>query len=106
MGNMDTIGRISFYAGAVISLLLGWMDMANATTILVVLGVIVGLLNVTAKETGRFLLAALVLVTAGLALATSFGDPVKSVLHAFIAFSAASAVVVALKEVWSIQKSK
>ena len=106
MGNMETIGRLAFYAGIVISLLLGWMDMANATLILVVLGVVVGLLNVTGKETGRFLLATLVLVTAGLALRGILGDIVGSILQAFIAFTAAAAIVVALKEVWSIQKSR
>lgn len=103
---MEKIGRLAFYVGIVVSILLGWMDMANATMILVVLGIIVGLLNVTMKEAHDFLLAALVLVTAGLALSAGFGEPIKSILQAFIAFTAAAAVIVALKEVYKIEKGR
>jgi len=103
---MVSIGRIAFYTGIIVSILLGWMNMPHATFILVTLGVIVGLLNVTEKESTKFMIATLVLITAGLALATSFGDPIKSILNAFIAFTASAAVVVALKEVWTIEKRK
>ncbi|VVB81010.1 Uncharacterised protein [uncultured archaeon] len=103
---LEKIGRLAFYAGIVVSVLLGWMNMANATVILIVLGIIVGLLNVTTKETQGFLLAALVLVSAGVALSAGFGEPIKSILQAFIAFTAAAAVVVALKEVYNIEKGR
>ena len=106
MTNMDVIGRLAFYAGIVISILLGWMDMQYATIILVVLGLIVGLLNVTAKETTNFLIGTLVLVTAGLTLASALGEPIKSILHAFTVFTAAAAVLVAFKAVWTIQKGR
>jgi len=106
LAGLEMIGRLAFYAGIVISVLLGWMDMPYATLILVIVGIVVGLLNVTIKETGRFLLATVVLVTAGLALAAALGEPIKSILHAFVAFTSAAAVVVALKEVWDIQKAK
>ena len=103
---MEKIGRLAFYIGIVVSILLGWMDMANATTILVILGIVVGLLNVTTKEAHDFLLAALVLISAGVALSTGFGEPIQSILQAFIAFTAAAAVVVALKEVYTIEKGR
>lgn len=101
---MDMLGRIAFYVGLVLSIIAGWMNVEAWW--LAVLGLIVGLLNVTAKENNRFLLATLVLVTAGIALSSVFGDLVGKILIAYIAFTAAAAFIVALKEVYSIQKGK
>ena len=103
---LEHLGRIAFYIGIIVSLLLGWMNIPYATWILVALGVIIGLLNITAKEAQGFLIATLVLVTAGLSLSAGLGEPIKSIIHAFVAFTAAAAVVVALKEVYNIEKSK
>ncbi|MEM3154892.1 MAG: hypothetical protein QW165_05010 [Candidatus Woesearchaeota archaeon] len=101
---MDLLGRVAFYVGLVISVIAGWVEVQAWW--LAVLGIIVGLLNVTAKENSRFLLATLVLVTAGIALGTVFGAVVERILVAYIAFTAAAAFIVALKEVYSIQKGK
>lgn len=103
MGN-EMYGRIAFYIGLVISIIAGWVDVAAMW--LAILGVIVGLLNVTAKENNRFLLAALVLVTTGIALGSIFGMLVERILGAYIAFTAAAAFIVALREVYSIQRAK
>lgn len=103
----ENIGRIAFYVGLAISIVAGWVQVgATGLTVLVVLGILVGLLNVTGKETSRFLLATLVLVVSGLALADVFGAIVGSILAAYVAFTAAAALVVALREVYSITKSK
>ncbi len=101
---MENFGRIAFYVGLVISIVAGWVQVQAWW--LAVLGLIVGLLNVTIKENNRFLLATLVLVTAGIALGTVFGVVVERILMAYIAFTAAAAFIVALKEVYSIQKGK
>ena len=101
---MDMFGRIAFYVGLVVSILAGWMNVQAWW--LVILGLIVGLLNVTAKENSRFLLAALVLVTSSGALSVVFGQKVATILTAFIAFTAAAAFIVALKEAYEIQKGK
>lgn len=103
----ESVGRIAFYVGLVIAIVAGWMQLGTTGIIaLVVLGLIVGLLNVTGKETNRFLLATLVLLVAGVALKDMFGNIVASILNAYIVFTAASGLVVALKEVYAIQKSK
>jgi len=102
----ERMGRLAFFAGVIISILLGWMDLPQATLILVIIGVVVGLLNVTAKEAQSFLIATLVLVSAGVALSGAMGEPIKSILQAFIALTASAAVVVALKEVYSIEKAR
>ncbi len=104
---MEMIGRIAFYIGLVVSVVAGWVQIGeNGLITLAVLGLVVGLLNVTGKETGRFLLATLALVVAGLALKDVFGAVVANILVAYIAFTAAAALVVALKEVYSMQKTK
>ncbi len=104
---MEMLGRIAFYIGLVVSIVAGWVQIgANGLIILAVLGLVVGLLNVTGKETGRFLLATLALVVAGVALKDVFGAVVANILIAYIAFTAAAALVVALKEVYSMQKTK
>jgi hypothetical protein len=105
--SLETVGRISFYIGLVISIISGWVQIgATGLVTLAVLGLLVGFLNVTGRETGRFLIATLALVVAGLALKDVFGATVASILTAYIAFTAASALIVALKEVYSIQKEK
>ncbi len=100
----ETFGRIAFYVGLVIAIVAGWIQVQALW--LVLLGLVVGLLNVTAKETGRFLLATLALVVAGVALQSVIGDLVGRMLGAYIAFTAAAALVVALKEVYSMQKTR
>jgi hypothetical protein len=101
---MEMVGRIAFYVGLVISIVAGWVQVSAWW--LAVLGIVVGLLNVTAKENSRFLLATLVLVTSGIALGSVFGVLIERILMAYIAFTAAAAFIVALKEVYSMQKSR
>ena len=104
---MEAFGRIAFYVGLIVSVVAGWVEIgATGLAVLVVLGIIVGLLNVTGKEVGRFLLATLTLVVAGVALKDVFGGAVGSILVAYIAFTAAAALVVALREVYAIQKTR
>jgi hypothetical protein len=104
---MEMFGRIAFYIGLLVSVVAGWVQIGpNGLIILAVLGLVVGFLNVTGKETGRFLMATLVLVVAGIALKDVFGQVVANILAAYIAFTAASALIVALKEVYSIQRQK
>jgi hypothetical protein len=101
---MEMVGRIAFYVGLVISIVAGWVQVSAWW--LAVLGIVVGLLNVTAKENGRFLLATLVLVTSGIALGSVYGVLIERILMAYIAFTAAAAFIVALKEVYSMQRAK
>ena len=107
--DMQKIGRWAFIAGLVISVIAGFMaigDMGIAA--LVVLGVIVGILNVTGKEVQPFLLGtvALMLVGAGLSAVLSTLPYVPGILSAFVAFVAGAALIVALKEVYGITSSK
>lgn len=82
---------------------------------LVVLGIIVGLLNITEKETTPYLVAAIALVAAGTAgfevldpitRPLSVGTRVEHVLDYVGNFVAPAAVIVALKSVWGLAKGK
>jgi len=61
------IGMIAFFAGMIISLVGGiWFrDNAGISLALVIMGIIVGFFNITAKEAMLFLVAAIALVVVG-----------------------------------------
>jgi hypothetical protein len=107
--NMEKIGRWAFIAGLVISVIAGFMAIGDTgIAALVVLGVVVGLLNVTGKEVMPFLIGtvALMLVGSGLSSVLSAVPYVPEILSAFVAFVAGAALIVALKEVYGITSSK
>lgn len=105
--NLETVGRIVFYLGLVISVVAGFMDIgAMGVYALVAFGVIVGLLNVTGKEVHTFLLATIALLISGIALSTVLGAVGAAILSAFVAFVAGAALVVALREVIVVTKGK
>lgn len=68
---MSLLGPAAFYIGLLIALIAafvapsGWLYVGLA-----VLGVVVGLLNVTARETGPFLFASIAFIVAALGMAT------------------------------------
>jgi hypothetical protein len=105
---MESFGKIAFYAGLVISVLVGVMDLGTWVPIaLVVLGLIVGFLNISEKEAQHFLLATVALVISGLALGGKFGImALDKAIAAYVLFTAAAAFIVALMAVWHMQKGR
>jgi len=104
-----TIGRYAFIVGLVISVIAGFVSVGDmGLAALVVLGVIVGFLNVTGEEVQKFLLGtvALMLVGSGLHSVMAAVAFVPGILSAFVSFVAGAALIVALKEVYTITKSK
>jgi hypothetical protein len=98
--NTATIGKWAFIIGLVIAVLAGlFFQPGWAIWILVVLGVIVGLLNVTAEETQGFLLASIALTLSATALNSLpiVGTAFSYVLPFVVAFVAGATVVIALK---------
>jgi len=105
--NMEAIGRWAFIVGLVISVIAGFVNFgAMGLMALVVLGVIVGLLNVTGGEVQQFLLGTVALMLVGSLLGTALGTVIGGILSAFVAFVAGAALIVALKEVYTITKAK
>ena len=101
--NRQTIGKWAFIIGLVIAVLAGlFFQPEGAIWILAVLGVIVGLLNVTAEETRGFLLASIALTLSATALNTIpiVGTAFSFILSFVVAFVAGAMIVVALKELF------
>lgn len=101
--NIDTIGKWAFIVGLVIAVLAGLFFQPDwAIWVLAILGVIVGILNVSAKETESFLLAAIALTLSATALDTLpvVGTAFSLVLPFVVAFVAAATIVIALKELF------
>lgn len=100
---LDIIGKWAFIIGLVIAVLAGlFYQPAWAIWVLAILGVIVGLLNVTAEDTRGFLLAAIALTLSATALNTipGLGTAFSLVLPFVVAFVAGATIVIALKELF------
>ena len=102
------IGHWAFIVGVLIAVIAGLVPAWQTDTvvwILVILGLIVGLLNITAKETVEFLVAAVALIivgTAGLATLPALGGIILAILANIVAFVAPAALIVALKAIYAL----
>ena len=114
--SVQAIGSWAFLLGAVVAILTGAVspDNSNPTvaSFLVLLGVIVGLLNITTREANSFLLASVVLVfVSGLGITVfqeveSIGVYLASILAKIIVFVVPATLIVALKSIFSLARSK
>jgi hypothetical protein len=101
--NTANIGKWAFILGLVVAVIAGLFYQPTwAIWVLAILGVIVGLLNVTTEDTQGFLLAAIALTLSATALNTIpvLGTAFSLVLPFVVAFVAAATIVVALKELF------
>ena len=100
------IGHYAFIAGIVVAIVVALIPQLRgdpATWVLVILGVLVGLMNVTAKEVTEFLVAALVLlISFGLTTLTlaSLHTTLGVMWGNVITFIAPAAIVVAIKAIY------
>jgi len=109
----NTLAMIGFWAfiiGVILAIIGGLVAPGNAVIviILVIIGLIVGFLNVTAKEVMLFLIATIALLAAG-----GVFEPIKilgigAILNNMLGYiaimMAPAAVVVAIKALWAIGK--
>jgi hypothetical protein len=116
MASKDTdlvarVGSWAFIVGVIVALLIGVFSDGGtpvATTVLIVLGIIVGLLNVTGRETTPFLLASVSLVIVSymggpvLSQVASIGPVLQGVLNAITTFVIPSTIIVALKAIYAL----
>ena len=107
------IGEYSFIVGVVIAIVLGLFAAqiqgtveAALVSLLVILGLVVGFLNVASKETKDFLtVGVILLITAyvggaiGLAKVMYVGTYLAGIFNNLVAFVAPAVVIVALKDV-------
>jgi len=113
--NSNILGSIAFLVGVILALIAGILisfqnfialDQDVVTMILVVLGIIVGLLNITAKEVAPFLFSGVALIISGI-----FGMSImssitgaSSVLFCLLAIFIPATIIVAIKNVFILAK--
>jgi hypothetical protein len=110
----SAVGKWSFILGIILAVLVGLVAVpysALTAVILMVLGLIVGFLNIETKETTNYLVAAIALLIIGIGgvnamdiLGVTVYDWVQGILSNFIAFVGASAFVVAVKSIVDLGK--
>jgi hypothetical protein len=124
---MEKIAHWAFVACVIIAIVMGLVvgymawngnDIINTNAdvilILLILGIIVGLVNITTKEVTPFLIAAIALIVASAAnvwsplstihaLLSSWAD---YILQYIVAFVAPAAVIIAIKAVFTMEKAK
>ena len=119
-GSLQAIGSWAFLLGIFIAIIAGALlltDKSNpalttVTSFLVLLGTIVGLLNITRKETNSFLLASVVLVLVSGFGITVYSDVLKvgpylqAMLVAILQFVVPATIIVALKAIFSLAERK
>ena len=110
---IQKVGSWAFIAGVIIAIIAGFYQLGTVmTSVLIILGLIVGFLNVTGKETNSFLFATLVL-----AVVSSMGGQLlggiqyvglllQSVFSAMMLFIVPAAVVVALKAIYALAEEE
>ena len=107
---MEKIGGWAFLIGVILAVILGALGKMNDTTtwILVVIGLIVGLINITEKEATPFMMAGAVLVVVSalsgnvLSSITILGNILSALMILFVP----ATVVVAVKTVFGYARSK
>jgi len=108
-GNM--LGAWAFLAGVIIAIIVSFLGVPTTqgtwAIVLIVIGLIVGLLNVGGKEMTTFLLASVSLV-----IVSSFGaaslvavDYISEILRALLVLFVPATIVVALRALFAVAKA-
>jgi hypothetical protein len=114
------VGDYSFIVGVLIAVILGLAapQLGPATTwlvsILVLLGLVVGFLNVTGKDTKDFLIVGAILAVVlyvssgsiGLGDINIIGPYIDGIVKYAMAFIVPAIIVVCLKEIWALGQQK
>jgi len=90
---------------------------AYVTLVMLILGIIVGLVSITAKEVRAFLIAAIALTVAGVGVNVWYPfTAIESlevlyylatrILSYIVAFAAPAAVLISIKSIWALAKEK
>ena len=107
---LSTIGFWAFIVGLVVAVIAGIVMPQNMIIIiiLIVLGLVVGFLNITAKEIMLFLVATIALIVVGNVFAPlktlSIGEILGNILSYVATLMAPAAIVAAIKALWSVGK--
>ena len=103
------VAHYTFFAGLLVAIVAGLfrnlLSPEVLVTTLVILGFVVGLFNLTVKETNGFLIAAVALMLAGivnLGLIPGVGIYLRSILSNIVVFVVPGAIIVGMKAIWNL----
>jgi hypothetical protein len=106
---MHRLAHYAFFVGLLICIVAGFFRNVVAPevliTTLVILGFLVGLFNLTAKETVPFLVASIALMLAGivnLGLIPGIGLYLRSILSNIVVFVVPAAILLGMKTIWKL----
>jgi hypothetical protein len=107
---MEKIGTWAFLIGVLIAVVAGLVPAfaqaplaSQVAWVLVILGLVVGFLNIRAREVQEFLVACIaVLIVAGMGGLPPLGRTLGTILTNIIAFVAPAAFLVALRAIWQL----
>ena len=108
------IGLVAFFVGIILAIVGGivYHDNSGITLTLVIVGILVGLLNITGKEVLPLLIAAIALIVVGLTKGflplNDLGGEAGTKINDFVAylatFMAPAAVISAFRAIWAVAR--
>ena len=103
------MGPAAFYIGLLIALIAAFVAPSSGLYVgLAVLGVVIGLLNVTAKETGPFLFASIAFIVAAIGMSSLILVPIPTELQRLAAnitvLVGSAAMLIALRAIYGMAK--
>lgn len=107
---MEKVGTWAFLIGVLIAVVAGLVPAfgqpplaTQVAWVLVILGLVVGFLNIRAREAQEFLVACIaILVIAGMGGLPPLGRTIGTILTNIIAFVAPAAILVAIRAIWAL----
>ena len=102
------IGHYAFVVAIILAIIAGLVPSMQTNTVtwtLIILGLVVGLLNITARETTEFLVAVIALMlvgSAGLGELATLGVAIKAILLNITAIAVPAALVVSIKAIYTL----
>jgi len=108
---LHRLAHYAFLAGLLVSVVAAffrsYIEPQILVTTLVILGLLVGLFNLTAKETIPFLIAAIALMLAGivnLGLIPVIGQFLRNALQNIVVFVVPGAILLGMKTIWKLAR--
>lgn len=109
----SSIGLLAFLGGIILAIVGGIVSQQNEGIILalVIMGILVGVLNITGKEVLPLLIAAIALLVVGTSsfapldkLVNYLGRDIDTIVHYLANFMAPAAVISAIRAIWAVAR--
>jgi hypothetical protein len=109
-----TIGLLAFLGGMVLAIVggIGYHDNSGITLALVIMGILVGLLNITGKEVLPLLIAAIALIVISSTgpfqplnhFGGDAGDKIDYIVYYLAALMSPAAIISAVRAIWAVAR--